>query len=120
MALNSVSSRRYACGKLPSSTNFRSDLMMKLPVYRKPVETFEVMSNQSNSRKYEVSFGEVDWGKNGQTEYAVYNLVLLLKDGRWQPQYYAAHILVMPGDDGKSDFDKVMEKMNQLKAEFLT
>lgn len=89
------------------------------PVYKKPIHFYEVKSNQSNGRKYRVCFGEVDWGKNEETEYAVYIRVLLLKSGKWQYQNYTAHILVKPGQDGKSDFDNVMEKMELLKKEYL-
>lgn len=90
------------------------------PVYKKPEVTYDVKSNQSRTRKYEVSFGEVDWGKNGETEYAVYTRILLIKEGQWQYQYYPAHILVTPGQDGKSDFDNVMEKIELIRKNYLT
>lgn len=90
------------------------------PVYKKPMVSHGVMSNQSKTRKYEVCFGEVDWGKNGETEYAVYTRILLSNDGHWQPQRYPAHVLVIPGQDGKSDYDNVMEKMELIRKEYLT
>jgi len=93
--------------------------MFEFPVYREPVGVYEVMSNQSKTRKYEVSFVEVDWGKNGETEYAAYTRILLFNDRHWQYQNYTAHVLVTPGQDGKSDFDNVMEKMELIRKEYL-
>lgn len=93
--------------------------MSDFPVYRKPVVAYEVKSNQSKTRKYEVSFGEVDWGKNGETEYAVYIRILLFHNGQWEYQRYPAHVLVTPGQDGKSDLDNVMEKMEVIRKEYL-
>jgi len=94
--------------------------MAEIPVYRKPVVSYEVKSNQSKTRKYEVCFGEVDWRRNGETEYAVYTRILLFKEGKWQYMNYPAHILVIPDQDGKSDFDNVMEKMDLIRKNHLT
>ena len=33
----------------------------------------------------------------------------------WQYMNYPAHILVIPDQDGKSDFDNVMEKMDLIR-----
>jgi hypothetical protein len=71
-------------------------------------------------RPYSTRFGEVDRGRNGETEYAVYVRIVLLKDGQMQYQNYAAHILVAPGEDGRSDLDNVMEKMELLRKEHLS
>ncbi|AKL96159.1 hypothetical protein CACET_c27140 [Clostridium aceticum] len=93
--------------------------MSEVPVYREPKVTYEIKSNQSKTRKYKVCFGEVDWGRNGETEYAVYTRVQLFKNGGWQYMNYPVHILVIPGKDGKSDFDNVMEKMDLIRKNFL-
>lgn len=92
--------------------------MSEFPVYREPMVAHDVMSNQSKTRKYEVSFGGVDWGRNGETEFAVYIRISLFKDGHWQYQNYPAHVLVTPGQDGKSDYDNVMEKMELIRQEY--
>lgn len=94
--------------------------MCEIPVYKKPIVAYEVKSNQSKARKYEVCFGEVDWGRNGETEYAVYIRILLYNNGNWQYMNYPAHILVIPGEDGKSDFDNVNEKIQLIKNEYLS
>lgn len=94
--------------------------MLEIPVYKKPEVAYDVESNQSKTRKYEVCFGEVDWGKNGETEYVVYTRILLRNNGKWQYMNYPAHILVIHGQDGKSDFDNVMEKMELIKREYLS
>ncbi|MEK3909614.1 hypothetical protein [Oceanobacillus sp. FSL W7-1309] len=90
-----------------------------IPVYKTPIEEYTVVSNQSKTRYYKVCFGEVDWGRNGETEYAVYVRVVLLKYGQMQYQNYAAHILVAPGEDGRSDLDNVMEKIELLRKKHL-
>lgn len=91
-----------------------------IPVYKRPIDEHTVVSNQSKTRLYKVCFGEVDWGRNGETEYAVYVRIVLLKDGQMQYQSYAAHILVTPGEDGRSDLDNVIEKMELLRKEHLS
>ncbi|WP_062105431.1 hypothetical protein [Bacillus niameyensis] len=74
-----------------------------------PIEERTVVSNQSKTRMYKVDFGKVHWGRNGETEYAVYIRVVLLKNGQMRYKNYAAYILVTPGKDGKSDLDNVLE-----------
>jgi hypothetical protein len=95
-------------------------LMNRIPVYRKPIEEYTVVSNQSKTRQYKVCFGEVDWGRNGETEYAVYVRIVLIKNGVAEYQNYAAHILVTPGEDGRSDLDNVMEKIELLRKKHLS
>lgn len=92
----------------------------KIPVYKKPIAEHTVVSNQSKTRHYKVCFGEVDWGRNGETELAVYVRVVLLKNGHMQYQNYAAHILVTPGEDGGSDLDIVLEKIELLRKQHLS
>lgn len=92
---------------------------MTSTVYCEVIGTEWVPSNQSKSRKYEVSVGEVDWSRNGETEFVVYVRVWLLSDGNWFPQSYSAHMHVTPGDDGKSDFDNVMEAQKLIKDKYL-
>lgn len=94
--------------------------MNDFPVYKEPISVREVTSNQSKLRMYHVCFGEVDWGKNGNTEYAIYIRVLLLKNRNWHYQNYPAHILVTPDHNGNSDFDNIMEELNFLKNEHLS
>lgn len=93
--------------------------MSGFPVYPSIKKSYRVSSNQSKSRMYEVCFGKVDWGKNGHTKDAVFTRILLLKEQKWQPQNYPAHMLVTPGNDGKSDFDNVMDKIEMLRKEYL-
>ncbi|WP_018923563.1 hypothetical protein [Salsuginibacillus kocurii] len=93
--------------------------MNENPVYKDPLSKHIVSSNQNKGRQYHICFGEVDWGKNGETEYAVYVRICLFKEGIWQYQNYPAHILVTPGEDERSDLDNVMDKINELKREYL-
>lgn len=64
-----------------------------------------------------VCFGEVDWGRNGETEYAAYVRVVLLKNGQILYPNYTAHLLVTPEEDGRRDFDYVIDKMRAIKKE---
>ena len=91
-----------------------------MSVYKKPVVVYDVMSNQSETRKYEVGYGEVDWRQNGETEYALYTRILILSNKGWRYKKYPAHVLVVTGQDGKSDFDNVMEKMELIKKNYLS
>lgn len=93
--------------------------MSVIPVYRKPIAEYTVVSNQSRTRHYKVCFGEVDWGRNGETEFVVYTRIVLIKNGEPEFQNYAAHILVTPGEDGRSDLENVLEKIELVKVEHL-
>lgn len=94
--------------------------MFEHPVYGEPISSYEVISNQSKDRKYLVCFGEVNWGDDRESEYAVYIRVLTMKDGIWRDQNSLPHFLVNIGEDGKSDFDRVHEKMESLKKDHLS
>lgn len=94
--------------------------MYEHPVYSEPISLFEVVSNQTNNRKYQVCFGEIKWDKNEESEYAVYIRVLISSGGIWYYQNNLSHVLVNIGEDGKSDFDNVLEKLQLLKAKYLS
>lgn len=94
--------------------------MYEYPVYSEPISFCEVISNQTNNRKYHVCFGEIKWDENGESEYAVYIKVLISSAGIWHCQNNLSHVLVNIGEDGKSDFDNVLEKLQLLKAKYLS
>jgi hypothetical protein len=76
----------------------------------------QITSNQSNTRIYNVCLGEVDWG-NGKFEVAVYVQIELPKELK-KLKNYTAHILTIPGADGRSDFDNVMDVLIELREKY--
>lgn len=57
--------------------------MSGIPVYKESFKSYKIKSNQSKGRMYEVAFGEVDWGRNGETEFAIFCRIFLMKNGKW-------------------------------------
>lgn len=94
--------------------------MSKHPIYSEPISLYEILSNQSNNRKYHVCFGEVQWEENQESEYAVYVRTLKLSGESWHYQKNLSHMLVNIGEDGKSDFDNILEKLQLLKSTYLS
>lgn len=94
--------------------------MFEHPVYSEPISFYEVLSNQNKDRKYHVCFGEVKWSNTNESEYAVYIRVLLFTEGTWHYQTNLSHFLVNIAEDGKSDFDHVLEKLQLLKTKYLS
>lgn len=94
--------------------------MSKQPVYSEPIHFYEVISNQNDKRKYQVCFGEVSWEEGKESEYAVYIRVLTFSEGNWHYQNNLSHFLVNIAEDGKSDFDNIMNKLQLMKEKYLS
>jgi hypothetical protein len=83
-------------------------------MYRRLIDSYIVDSNQSETRKYEVCYGEEDWG-TGKIRKVIFTRVLLLINNEWVPQTYHTHILVEPDEDGKSDLDNVLYAIEKMR-----
>jgi len=77
---------------------------IKVPAHHKKPNTY-----------YIVSYGLVDWDKNGDFKPAVY---IIMEYNGFRAYQQPAHIITEKNADGKSDFDNVMEAINKLKEEY--
>ncbi|OXM85807.1 hypothetical protein [Paenibacillus rigui] len=75
-------------------------------------ETISIPSSHGPNVNYLVTYGFVDWKKDGNLRPAVY--VLMEYNGRISYQT-PAHITTDKNADGSTDFEKVMDAINQLK-----
>jgi hypothetical protein len=83
--------------------------------YKKPIIERKIRSNQSKTRYYCVCLGEVDWTGKGKYEIATYIRIIIIEDGKPFYKGYSAHILMTPGNDGRSDFDNVMNVFSEIQ-----
>lgn|GEM_PF-1821732 len=86
----------------------------KLPVYTN-VKVYPVQSSHGPNINYLVCYGYVDWARKGDLKPAIY---VLMEYKGYTNYDNPPHILTTLGDDGTSDFSKVMDKISLLQNEF--
>jgi hypothetical protein len=79
------------------------------------VKVYKVPSTHGPNINYLVCYGYVDWAKNGDLKSAIY---VLMEYKGYIKYDNPPHILTTLGDDGISDFTKVMDKISLLQSEF--
>lgn len=79
------------------------------------IKKYVVNSMHNDTTNYLVCYGYVDWNKDGNLKPAIY---VLMEYKGYIKYYNPPHILTMKDKYGKSDLDKVLEKINLLKEEY--
>lgn len=79
------------------------------------VKQYRIQSMHSETTNYLVCYGYVDWDRNGDLRPAIYTLMEYKDFIKYDNP---PHILTVLGEDGRSDLDKVLEKINLLREEF--
>lgn len=80
-----------------------------------PDKVIVIPANHAPGVNYLVTYGNVDWKKDGAERTAIY--ILMEYQGRVSYQT-PAHITTERGADGKSDLDRVLEAIEKLKKEY--
>lgn len=79
------------------------------------IEVYSIESMHSNTTNYLVCYGYVDWLKNADLKPAIY----ILMEYRGYIKYdNPPHILTIKDEHGRSDLDKVLEKVELLRNKY--
>lgn len=88
--------------------------MSKMPVYTH-AEQIRIASSHGNNVNYLICFGYVDWKKNGALRAAIY---ILMEYGGIISYDTPPHITTDKNPDGTTDFEKVMQAIEQLRTKY--
>lgn len=85
-----------------------------MAVHKEPRDYIEIHAPQHGQNAYyQICYGEVDWGEDGNTNEAIY---VLMRDGENRMYRRVAHILTTPNNPNElSDLDKVLAAIQKLK-----
>lgn len=79
------------------------------------IKKYVVPSMHNDTTNYLVCYGYVDWNKDGDLKPAIY---VLMEYKGYIKYSNPPHILTIKDKKGKSDLDKVLEKIDLLREEY--